>query len=60
MHEDHVYVTDELNHQVMVMNALGEVVAKFGSGYLNSPEGITIDKDGFVYITSDYSKIIMF
>ena len=48
MHGDHVYVTDELNHQVMVMNTLGEVVTKFGSGYLNSPEGITIDKDGFV------------
>ena len=61
MHGSHMYVTDEGNHEVRVMNIKsGELVAKFGRGYLFHPEGITIDKDGFVYVTSHLSKIVIF
>ena len=61
MHKSYMYVTDEGNHEVRVISIKsGEVLAKFGRGYLNHPEGITIDKDGFVYVTSEYSKIVVF
>ena len=38
----------------------GEVIATFGDGILDSPEDITMDKDGYVYVTSHLSKIIVF
>ena len=31
-----------------------------GRGHLSNPEGITIDEDGYVYVTSQYSKIVVF
>ena len=55
-----IYVTDYGNDCVYVMNTSGEVIATFGSGYLRRPEGITMDKAGFVYVTSDSSKIVVF
>ena len=60
MHDESLYVTDDYNHKVWVMNTSGETIATFGVGFLRSPEGITIDEDGFVYVTSDYSKIVVF
>ena len=61
MHENHIYVTDEGNNEVRVMNnKSGELVAKFGGGYLYKPEGITIDKDGYVYVTSHFSRVVIF
>ena len=60
MHDESLYVTDDLNHKVWVMSTSGEVIATFGDGILRSPEGITMDKDGFVYVTSSYSKIVVF
>ena len=60
MHNENIYVTDFYNHCVYVINTSGEVIATFGNGYLRNPEGITMDKDGFVYVTSDQSKIVVF
>ena len=57
MHKDHMYVTDYFNHYVVVMSLTGEIVAKFGGEFLHEPEGITVDNDGFVYVTSHHSKI---
>ena len=58
---DHVYcIRSANNHKVWVMNMSGEVVATFGGGFLRRPEGITIDGAGFVYVTSDHSKIVKF
>ena len=58
---NYMYVTDEHNHAVKVMNIeSGEFIVKFGNGYLHTPEGITVDKDGFVYVTSHLSKIVVF
>ena len=61
IHGTHMYVTDAGNHEVRVVDVeLREFVTKFGSKYLCDPEGITIDKDGFVYVTSHLSKIVIF
>ena len=48
MHDEKLYVTDDYNHKVWVMNTSGETIATFGDGVLRSLEGITMDKDGFV------------
>ena len=61
IHHEYMYVTDWHNHTVLVMNTLGErLITTFGKGYLRKPEGITVDKAGFVYVTSDFSKIVVF
>ena len=60
MHDENMYVTDSHNHKVWVMNTSGETIATFGGGHLRYPEGITMDKAGFVYVTSHYSKILVF
>ena len=60
IHNEDIYVTDANNHKVWVMNTSGQVVATFGSGFLKRPEGITVDSAGFIYVTSDHSKIIKF
>jgi DNA-binding beta-propeller fold protein YncE len=60
VHDEKLYVTDSINHNVWVMNTSGETIATFGEGILRSPEGIAMDKDGFVYVTSHYSKIFVF
>jgi tripartite motif-containing protein 2/3/tripartite motif-containing protein 71 len=61
IHENHMYVTDEGHHEVKVIDTESrEFISEFGNGYLHRPEGITIDRDGFVYVTSHYSKIVIF
>lgn len=60
MHKNHMYITDYFNHHIVVMNMAGETVAKFGGEFLHDPEGITVDQDGFVYVTSHHSKIVVF
>ena len=60
IYDDHIYTTDYRNHRVLVMKLSGDIVTTFGNEYLKFPEGITVDEDGFLYITSDHSKIIAF
>ena len=55
-----MYVTECYGHRVSVITTSGEVVARFGEGYLEKPEGIAIDEDGYVYVTSHQTKILMF
>ena len=60
-HGNHMYVTDFSHHEVRVIDIESrEFISKFGNGYLFEPEGITIDRDGFVYVTSHSSKIVIF
>ena len=60
-HGNHMYVTDFDHHEVRVIDTESrEFISKFGSEYLYKPEGITIDRDGFVYVTSHSSKILIF
>jgi DNA-binding beta-propeller fold protein YncE len=60
IHKDHIYITDYFNHYVIVMSLTGETVTKFGGEFLHEPEGITVDSNGFVYVTSHHSKIVVF
>ena len=60
MHDENMYVTDRYNHKVWVMSTSGEVITTFGDGILKEPEGITMDKAGFVYVTSGKKEIVVF
>ena len=60
MHDENLYVTDRFSRKVWVINTSGEVITTFGDGYLREPEGITMDKAGFVYVTSHKEKIVIF
>ena len=60
LHDDHLYVTDYHNHRVMVITLAGDFVTTFGSEHVKFPEGITVDEDGFLYVTSDHSNIVVF
>ena len=55
-----LYITDQLNGCILVTTLVGEIVAMVGGGHLSNPEGITIDEDGYVYVTSQHSKIVVF
>ena len=57
---DHLYVTNHYKHRVTVMTTAGDHIANFGMGYLQNPEGLEIDDDGFIYVTSHYSQIFVF
>ncbi len=52
IHVDHdwVYVTEEGNRRVSVFTVSGKFIASFGGQHLNSPQGITTDEDGYVYV----------
>ena len=61
IHGNYIYVTDGGHHEVRVLDTESrESISKFGNEYLLKPEGVTIDKDGFVYVTSHHSKIVIF
>ena len=55
-----MYVTECYGHRVSVITPSGELVTRLGEGYLQKPEGIAIDEDGYVYVTSHQTKILMF
>ena len=57
---EHLYITQMRQHCVTVMTTAGDHIANFGNGFLNFPEGLEIDDDGFVYVTSHKSKILVF
>ena len=60
IHRELIYVTEMVGQRVSVVMLSGEFVASFGCGYLKEPEGIAIDDDGYVYVTSHHSKICVF
>ena len=55
-----LYITDEMNNRVSVFRTFGQFVTTFGEDYLQEPEGIAIDEDGFVYVTSHESAVLVF
>lgn len=58
--DNYIFVTDYVNSNVSIFRTTGEYITSFGDGYLFKPEGIAIDLDGFVYVTSHESQIIVF
>ena len=54
----HAYVTEWGSHRVSVFHTSGEFVHSFGKkgsdrGELNSPRGIAVDQDGFVFVCEE-------
>ena len=55
VHEDYIYITENLNNRVSVFHLSGEFIHSFGKegsgrGELKYPFGIAIDQDGFVFV----------
>ena len=57
---DLLYVTQSKKDHIMVLKTTGELVKTFGQGVLQQPEGIEVDADGYVYVSSHHSKIFVF
>ena len=55
-----LYLTEEMNNRVSVFHTSGQFVTTFGENYLQEPEGLAIDEDGFVYVTSHESSVLIF
>ena len=57
---DFLFVTEHQKNHVTVFKTSGELVTLFGKGILQEPEGIEVDIDGYIYVTSHYSRIFVF
>jgi DNA-binding beta-propeller fold protein YncE len=57
---DFIFVTEHQKNHVTVFKTSGELVTTFGKGILEHPEGIEVDIDGYVYVTSHFSRIFVF
>ena len=55
-----LYLTEEMNNRVSVFRTSGQFVTTFGEDYLQEPDGLVIDEDGFVYVTSHESAVLVF
>ena len=53
----YVYTTE---YQKNLFTVTGDIVTTFGEEHLTHPEGIAIDKDGYVYVASNKERIIVF
>ena len=58
--DDFLFVTEYQKNHVTVFKTSGELVTIFGKGILQQPEGIEVDIDGYVYVTSHSSRIFVF
>lgn len=57
--KDDVYVTDCTHHRVTVFTSSGEVLTTVSAGgIMNGPLGISIDRDGLVYIADSANRSI--
>ena len=55
-----LYVTDSENRRISVFSTVGNFIASFGGDILTNPECITIDDNGYIYVTDGRSKLIRF
>ena len=59
--QDRLYVTDELNHRVTIIDASGKFLHKWdaagsGDGEFNGPAGIAVDREDHVYIVDQHNS----
>ena len=57
---DLLYVTQTKQNHITVLKTTGELVKRIGQGVLQQPEGIEVDADGYVYVSSHRSRIFVF
>lgn len=57
---DQIFVTEYENHRISVFSTSGQFLATFGERYLNHPEGLTVDQDGFVYVSHSRKNVLVF
>ena len=57
---DFLFVTDIKKCRIVVFKKSGEFVTTIGDGTLDRPEGIQLDQDGYVYVTSHLSKVVVY
>ena len=58
---DYIYITDYDACCVHVFNTKGKFLTRFGDEWLNCPESIEVDKDGFVYVADGRNcRIVVF
>ena len=55
-----LFVSEYQKNHVTVFKTSGELVTIVGKGVLQEPEGIEVDIDGYVYVTSHFSRVFVF
>jgi len=56
-----MFVTDQGNDRIVVLNEKGEFIRSFGQNLVNLPTGICIDKEGRIFVANRHNnKIILF
>ena len=58
---DYIYITDFGASCVIVFQTPAKFLTRFGAGVLRGPQGVVVDKDGFVYVSDAYNhRIVVF
>ncbi len=62
--QDRLYVSDTLNARVQVLSTEGEALAVFGErgvfvGDMPRPKGVSVDKDGNIYVVETYFDYLL-
>ena len=53
-----MYVVESSWQCVSVFTKNGKFVTSFGNGHINTPYGVSVDSDGFVYVCSSQRVIV--
>ena len=56
----YIYTTEYEMNSVCIFTVAGDFVTTFGQEHVTHPEGIAINKDGYVYVTSNKESIVAF
>ena len=58
---DYIYITDFSASCVNVFQTPAKFLTRFGADVLRGPQGVVVDKDGFVYVSDAYNhRIVVF
>lgn len=60
VHKNMVYVADRVTKGISVFKTTGEFLTVFGKGALSHPQCMAIDEHGYIHVTDDRCKIVLF